>query len=545
MRHADDTPQCSPKACPWQHCGVSRFAVLFFVSLLLACVPLDVRPVFSTDAPFTLEAFKNSGRAHISRNTAQADTVDEYNSFIDEMAEQAGMSSSDYIAVITGVNNISTGISFVKNGGLIGLSQQAGVTVSGNLSSLVDAADYPDWNTLTNEQRESWGTREAYEASKFNSLMDAYGLGDARDRFYESGGGNFEWQQDEIDKLQAIGRIGQNWARGAANSVRDLFGLYDDRAYLGKWLGNQTMNYDAGSDSNWPSGLPGNIQYTVGNVFKFTNSIFFNGRYYVTNPEVYCFVTTHVSGYNVYRFNMFSLTPAKLSYTDNPSTANPNENFNEVTLNNKTFYKLESGSNMASNFTTQLPTYDNTNLTLQQWNYVYYSILFGDFYFENTDIPQYPEGNLEKENPTGNIFFPVGGIGVSTPFPSYTTQPTTPRPENDYNPDNQTETPEWKNETSENLGQLQGIEFDKLFPFSLLYDLRALFEKVQGTFEDDGLAYNVIDVPIDYGVDSDTAELDLTWLHDLAILVRPFFQILLGTSLLAFTIWLWRNILTG
>ena len=91
-----------------------------------------------------------------------------------------------------------------------------------------------------------------------------------------------------------------------------------------------------------------------------------------------------------------------------------------------------------------------------------------------------------------------------------------------------------------------GIQFDKLFPFCLLFDISTLFDKVEANFSGDGDAYNTIEVPFEWDDNSDEElELDLTWLHDLALIIRPFFQILLAVSLLFVTIWFWQSILTG
>ena len=526
-----------------------RGVLSFLSALLIASVPFSVDLGFSTDTPFE---FAYPFGVYVKQNTCYAESLDEYNSFIEEMAEQAGMTPADYIAAVTGINNIATGVNFVKQGGLIGYAREGGATMASNLQSLVDAADYPDWTTLTNEQREDWGTRDAYEASKFNSLMDAFGLGSARDRYYTgSGGGNFEWQQDEIDKLQTIGRIGGNWARGAANTFGSVTGLISDKGALANWLGNQSCEYDATNDSVWPTGVQRVIPYYVGSVVSYTNSNTPSGRYFKTSSPVHFLITTHDSGYNVYSIRMLSKSPFTYNWKDGSEPTNLNTQCNTTTFSGYTFYYAEPGSSLGSNWSTSYPVVDGLpSLTRDQWNLIYTSILFGDVKMES-NITDYPQQTI---NNNLNVYFPENGATRSDDWADYTTEPENPpspqpsdeRPTNDYNPDNQTGGSQWQDDTTANVIPLMGIQFDKLFPFCLLFDISTLFDKVEANFSGDGDAYNTIEVPFEWDDNSDEElELDLTWLHDLALIIRPFFQILLAVSLLFVTIWFWQSILTG
>ena len=562
------TPPSVPKACPWKLRGVVRGVLCFLIASLIACVPFSAVSLFSIDTPTLLQKPDWDGT---NGNTAYADTIDQYNSFLDEMAEQAGLTPAQYIATVTGVSNIVSGVNFVRDGGVMGAVNDAAATTANNLNALIDAADYPAWSSLDASTQQSYGSQDAYNAAKFNSLMEAFGLDTARSRYYASGGGNFEWQNDEIEKLEQLGRIGSNWANGAANTFSSLRGTVTNNNYFVPWTGAaQHTTYDGSSWGNWPSGVPGTMnvaRINLGWVYNSSNNF---GIYQATTRDVYMVAWNSMSDStngSMYLWcfdwqdNGLFQKAASLAIGTNPPDISGASFYNVTDYDtitwtqsdkkDKSYYFSSYAYGIPANMFPTVANSGNvtgnnvTDRENQMKRAIYYFMAFGtggDWENDAPKVDDYPE-----QQPSGdtNIYFPVGGIAVNTGWPSYTTSPSTPRPENDWNPNNETQTPEWENDTAINLDELQGIEFDKLFPFSLLYDVKALYEKVESQFVDDGETYNYIDIPMDYGADSETMELDLTWLHDLALIVRPFFQILLGASLLFFTIWLWRNILTG
>lgn len=505
-------------------------------------------------------------------NTAYADTVDPYNSFIDEMAEQAGLTPAQYIATVTGVSNIVSGVNFIRDGGVMGAVSDYAATKANQLSSIIDAADYPAWSSLDASTQQSYGSQEAYNAAKFNSLMEAFGLDTARSRYYTSGGGNFEWQNDEIEKLEQLGRIGSNWANGVANTFSSLKGTVTNNNYFVPWTGAvQNTTFDGSTETpDWPSGVPATMNVARINlgVVQANRSGF--GIYAKTTRDVYMCTWNSMSDStngSMYIWVFDWLDNGSFQWANgiyNPSSPPDYAALNYYTVTDYFTLGVTGGSHYgeqvyrasyaygqpARYFPTVASSGDVTGASSQDRESamkraINRFLAYGDNATWENDAPKVDEYPENEPNGNTNIYFPIGGIAVNTGWPAYTTTPTAPRPENDWNPNNETQTPEWENDTAVNLDELQGIEFDKLFPFSLLYDVKALYEKVESQFVDDGETYNYIEIPVDYGVDSETMELDLTWLHDLALIVRPFFQILLGASLLFFTIWLWRNILTG
>lgn len=191
------------------------------------------------------------------------------------------------------------------------------------------------------------------------------------------------------------------------------------------------------------------------------------------------------------------------------------------------------------------------------------------------DIPGYPSGDSSGGQPGGGTggesggstpdsttptYYPSDGVTPDTTWNEFTEEPSYvppgpgERPQNPYNPpssDNpeyQSGTPEWKNETSENMLPLMNIRFDKLFPFSMLYDIPKVANKVRsvtGTQINNGV-YNRVSIPIWNPVNSsDMLNLELSDLYSLLVMVRPFMQILLAAFLLFTAIAFWRNILTG
>lgn len=145
-----------------------------------------------------------------------------------------------------------------------------GENLSHNLSALIETADYPDYDTLTEEQKNLWGSKTNYDAAKFNSLMTAFNLGGSRDGYYASDGGNFEFSDDASERLQQLGRIGQNWINRAGNAFGVVRGMLTSRSdvvqgYLGR-VENFTYDSAAVADE-WPEGIPSNVIITSGSRF--------------------------------------------------------------------------------------------------------------------------------------------------------------------------------------------------------------------------------------------------------------------------------------
>lgn len=194
-------------------------------------------------------------------------------------------------------------------------------------------------------------------------------------------------------------------------------------------------------------------------------------------------------------------------------------------------------------------SYDNDTITN------IYNDSFPNYDGDNhTIIIQYPDDGIEPDTPWTDIVRDVPNNelpGYDDPFPPIPDDPRPPAVEptpddgwryTDWNPNDG-----WKDPVGEGIGQALNLQLDRLFPFCLVSDIGLLFEKLQDLGMSGGAGeYNTITVPVLWNSgDSADMQVDLTWLHDLLFMIRPFNLIALVALLFAVTLAFWKSIMTG
>lgn len=383
----------------------------------------------------------------ISRNNAHAIApVVAGMAFLEAAASGAGVTTSQFVASIVGMSTFATGISFAKSTGV-----SLGASLGSNLNSLVDAADYPNWDDLSSSDKTAWGTKENYDAAKFNSLLDAFDLGDARQRFYSSGGGNFEWQNDEREKVEQLGRIAKNWVLGGYNTAEDiltpLVSSYAD--VYANFLGRTAYEkVNANDYVEWPTAVEKTDLYiNYGDVSQFVfNDGDVNYRYSIVTslPGVYWIIThtdnSNNSGFLLWMFSKQSFKYGTKNQTiveGNPAPTNPTpvSNSSVATINSETFYWNRASVNVQSSIPDLV--YEN----MHDSGYVYglddyylpdnvkkvlYLILFEgeelDINPAQVNVLDYPE-DIESD-PDLEVYYPENGVFPGMNFTSFTTDGT-------------------------------------------------------------------------------------------------------------------------
>ena len=554
MRTLEAVPIYAKRACPAAKFGTARGALLLITSFFLALIPWSLDCVLA-DTPelgtpsFSIKALQSQCYAE----TPNPGTYPEADySFIEYLANSAGIANQgDLVTSSIGIVAVTTGINMTKATGA-----QIGAQLSTCLDSLADAADYPAYSELSAAQQASWGSADNYNAAKYNSFLNAFGLGDAAQRYKEGftgsgGGSDFDFTQQEKDKVDRLGRIANRWISGIGNTVGDLKDFFNNKQAIETWLpqGTGSLIYDGKNQSRWPSRVPTTLYGSLNNIatvnYRVPNNST-NRTMTVQSDSTVTMVLGFLPGSNSTYSQIGIYLFSKNSFGSRLGTSGNYVNSLSSLINNETVYYMWFTQDVnVQSYESNLPG----NLfvsTLSQSNIANlgYCILYGNEpsgEAEAEEVEDYPE----EPNSNQNTWIPAIGIVPSISWPQLTT-PNIPNPsESPYNPDFKTDTPEWNNEAATNLLHLSDIKFDKLFPFCLLFDISLLFNKVQSTISDDGNSYNVLAVPFDYGVDDESMTVDLSWLHDLALMIRPFVQILLAALLLFVTIWFWKGILAG
>lgn len=498
----------------------------------------------------------NSGIC-VHRHEAYADvTPTEYGyQFLEAIAGEAGLSVNDTVATVTGVTASATGMVIANSTGIV-----FGASGNKSLDNLAEAADYPAWDTLNSEQQQSWVSKDNYDAAKFNALLDAFGLNQDRDRFYSSGGANFEFSQESIDQIKRLGRIGSRWASSIGVTLSDITSAVLDRNKILAWFPASTGNnlvFNGSEVSGWPSDYPENVNYIIGS--SPYGCYYRNGEYMwlytdMSSP-VYGVIWAEDKGtYTNFRLDAFSKSPFTLK-GGNLNVANPNPSYlTELTAytasyQGETFYYSYSSLPSLNGYVGCFGATPNLVTPTIRTEYMG-AILFneqqsGGSSSDVEEVPEYPEDDI---NPDTVIYYPNEGVSPSVDWPKYI---EIQRPDNDYNPDNQTGKDEWKQETKQNVIPLQNIRFDKLFPFCLMTDVKDLTEKIEETITPGQQSnYLTIRIPMAYasnGADtsSEDIELDGTPVRDLLVMVRPFNQVLLLFFMVFSLVMFWKSILTG
>lgn len=491
----------------------------------------------------------NSGNFSVQRCEAYANpaVVTGAAGFIESAATAAGLSSSEFVATIAGVTATGLGMNIASEQGV-----SMGYSFTHNINALLDAGDYAPYESLSQADQEAWGSSDNYNSAKLNSLMDAFDLGDARDRFYSSGG-NITFEGDEITILEKLGRIGNNWLIRGSNAFEDIKSLITDDRAVYNYLGvSSTMAFDATGMQSWPNSVPRNISMAFASRVEYKLT-YVNGnqwdRYYVSGNDVYVVSAYFQSNHQITTY-FFSNSPFNAGYNVNSMVAANSSQYQGMTYYYKDFtestYSVES-SNVPYNVdipASEYTTFRNTCIPL---------ILGanpGTPYSPN--VVDYPE----DINADADIYLP-NVVEPDTQWIQYVTQPEQPpepivRPENPYNPDNKTGTQEWRDETASNVMPLSNIRFDKLFPFCLMTDVNDLTVKVKETVTPGEQSdYLKLKIPIAYasdgsgGFEKEDLEIDGTPLRDLLVSVRTFNQVLLLFFMVFSLVMFWKSILTG
>lgn len=551
--------------CDVRSIATRAFAVLA-VAACVCCAPLDI----GFDA----------AKVDIQRSEAFADyEPGAATSLLESMADVAGLSVGDFVATVAGATAVGTGLAVASDAGM-----RMGNDAAVNLGNLIDAADYPAWDTLTSEEQANYGSAAEYNGVKFNSLMSAFGLGDLVDGYYSSytgsGGGSFDPDDGESETLAALGRIGLRWAAGLGNVLGDIQGLVARDAvagYLGADVTGDTVKVDGTGLEGWPEGFP--TEFYVNRVnryyWKKDNDPIFNPgvihrhwRTFSQTVYVMAFKLADSDGISVWAYNE---TPFKSieNYVINPPEPTYDASAGTSELGDYYYTRSMAGGN--NNPVTEITLHVNdSELTLSNHNgggkfraaiplILYGAKLTGG---GGNTVPDYPETVDEGEK----VYYPSEGITYNTTWNEYTTPTEVVRPDNPYNPtitghpEYNSGTDAWKTETEQNLMPAVNVRFDKLFPFCLIYDIGLFWDKVnaslltvetsgvetqaEGTAEDRYLTLNLPHLADVFGFEQGLS-FDLTPLKTLGNLIRvPIVWALWIWMIMGFVDF-WRRVITG
>lgn len=523
-----------PRACR----GVIRATFLTFpmvIFLTLALAPLNAN-------------VDNSGIVSVQRCEAYADAEPNANAydFLVTLASAMDMTVNETIATVTGITAGATGMVIANDDGVSFHGQN-------NLDHLADAADYPSWESLDQTQQQGWVSKDNYDSAKFNSLMDAYGLGDARDRFYANSG-SFDFDDTENQRIDRLGRIGNLWMNKIGVAAGDLKETILDLQSISKYFpsqgGTSDKVFDGTNVEGWPVELPSQVAYA----YPTTEcGITYNGGtwYGLYDCSVACYSVLWVNGTTV-RWDMFSTEPFTVQYGIKPSRYLASSY--QGTYDDKPVYyytasislrRLEGSDTNPINEVNGTAINIDTSKRINYMGAILYGESGGSSAGEAPTVPDYPEEIPDDED----VYYPTEGITPETTWPVYI---EVQRPDNIYNPDDKTQGEEWKQETKQNVLPLQNIRFDKLFPFCLMTDVKDLTEKIEDTITPGQQSnYLKIKVPMAYASDgqgqsvSEEIELDGTPVRDLLVMVRPFNQVLLLFLMVFSLVMFWKSILTG
>lgn len=579
MNTGDEMQTCAiPCLQGWSRFAfVARVTCALMLSVFAALVPVsvDVNPVIPSGV-------------NVHRSEANAATpVSGAAGYLEALAGAAGVTPSQLVAGTVGIVASATGMNIATESGV-----SFGNDLSTNLSALVYAADYPDYDLLSADEQTAWGSKQNYDAAKYNALMYAFGLGDSVGRYYASSGGDFDFNENELNIISHLGEITQTWMRRGSNLASDLAGLVDKEKVIASY-GPIVNHYTIpDNETEWPSGWPRDISVYDTDVVYVWNG----GSTYFTHTDrvVKVFVVSTGSGafrcfyygedfyrnggnYTGYVVPEWEARPSSGNYgTATPYIKDESTEFYyyifKTSIYGGTYQSpppilLPSGAEYTAD--ACLKAIAIMNGLRSEQNYV--------------TVINYPSSPVADETP---VYYPgqndsqPGTIERETPWQQFIENPDDDsgtgggddyippgpdeRPENPYNPpdeDNpqyQSGTPEWKETTTENMTPLLNVRLDRLFPFCLVFDLQRLWDRFNNLVYGSGglggqavVNYNEFHFPIDItvesmGIDYHTAiDLDLEPLHDLLLITKPFVFWLLVIMLLTSIIQFWKRILTG
>ena len=407
-----------------------------FISVALIAVTLPVRLDFNAlDKRVELKA--NEAEAVVPVAGAAA-------AFLGEVAAACGLTASELVATVVGTVTVASGLNFARETGV-----EFGNTAADNLRNVINAAGYPDWDELTQEEQEDWGTEENYNAAKFNELADAFGLGETRDEYYSnyasSGGGNIDYTESESHTLEKLGRIGTRWVNGASNTVQDLLDSLqpDYMQTLQNYTGYSTTfkEYYRSDYSLWPSSAPNSLFVGSGSYYRVIRTYYGSSSMnaiYVTasSSTVYWLIYKSVGPYNT-QLVIHPFSKEGFNYGSNIKTysasgvvpadpaVNTNTNATKYTVNEHDIY-VGSGAGGSIDSNSQLleSTFPVNNVTVGSWEHqVMEQILYGDDQIGDwpVDVVGYPD-NI-SEDADKEIYYPTGGIVPNINFNAFETAP--------------------------------------------------------------------------------------------------------------------------
>lgn len=553
---------------------VRRFFVAVLLGILVALSPYGVHHE-NPDNPVVV---------NIVKSEAHADMYTQALPYLQALADAAGMSVNDFMLTVGIGVGATSGINIFKESASYGADE----TVTG-LHKLTSTLSWPDWDSLSDSKKAKYGNNEdIYTAAQFNSLLGCVGLGDGRDTYYTSGGGNLDTGDSSI--AENLGDIGREWAEGAVLDASRVYQSFssDGLLYNG---GAQGTNYGMSYSYNYEVEGLRLVFRTVSANWSLTQ----NGVTYAITP------TNWWLGARNFKYNSSTIGDIALRY-GGPDTPNGVVEINSY-RESQTEFLIDKVGEKSGGATAWLFPYNNTmylnstgggfgkfntdDTTASKGAYPFlnrnyeFGYIINGVEISDEDMPSTPNntmpGTPDEVSEPGTDYQPdgVGAIEMNpdTTYQDITGTPTTPpyeppspedRPQNPYNPSDpenpsyQSGTPEWKQETSENMMPLLNVRLDRLFPFCLVYDLQLLWGRFNGIVLRDGSlagqtmeSFTQLVIPIDIvapvlGIDIHTTfELDLTPLHDLLLITKPFVFILLVVMLLTSIIAFWKRILTG
>lgn len=517
----------------------------------------------------------NDYGVHVVKSEADALTGARALEYLTKVSNAADLTVSEYV--------ITSGICI---GALTGycifdseVSYSADQTTS-VLNKLATTAEWPAWSNASEDAKTYYGTEENYKAAQFNSLLGCVGLAESRDTFYASGG-DLDEGADSI--AGRVGEIGKEFLGGGAVKLADLYLTFNQPKMIFGQYGNQSPGFGIVIQ-------PGYIEHD-GCIVNYRQSWF---SYVASDGYANNVMNSCVN-------QVLSNVLIQYAHPTDQGTRTLSKSSVIVEVDGVQYYEGQIGlpSRIQSvQYNTEQSTFrwagyytgssfyvcNGTHAinTLYSAGYQWWDgtpVEFNDLqYGQAEDTPEnlindpgeVPDQNLpnsgnvgtDKVNPSSgyNQYF-INQPGGDDPGGD---TPTTPRPENPYNPsdpDNpayQSGTPEWKQETTENLMPLLNVHLDRLFPFCLLYDLNSLWGKVQGLMQQTGglsgqdyedylhISFPIEMVSPDLGIYIDEQiEFDLTPLHDLLLMTKTAVFVLLIFMTLLSLIRFWQRILTG
>lgn len=507
-----------------------------------------------------------------------ADEAAKSQSLMQALAEAGGVSVHDFTLAMAKAVAVVTAYS--------PLSQDAEFGGDGRIE-FRPTSKWRGWTQLTDDERSAWGSEDAYTSAQAVSLMYAYGVGHSVEEYYGTDGGTL----DDLltSKAESIGAWSRAWASGATVAVADIVDAVTDRLSLFNYQvygASQATVYEFTNGAKAAFWAGGTI-YKDGDVTSSTRCDYGSWLYGNFNYNKYDSLPVYGSSPAYYycpRDNSFGDVTLRLGTNTNLvqiGASNWNGN-----LSYYNFWADNSVTRPGGNISVAMVTWKVSAVIDANYNgyYLLNALYNGSYKFvdgEGNEIGVWandkwtssgegaemvgsdglmPDGVVAPdEYPAENV--KGGGLAPDGSwrdlFRDGSVQPPVVPPEpkpNQYNPATnpeqpnvpQTRTVEWREETTGNILQLPSLDLSGLFPFSLVYDVQRLYERVQTEVVVPDGDYSEIVLPVNWAVGhSDELVLKLDDVETLGGMVRPVLQLLLAVMLVMSLVLFWRAILTG